>query len=72
MVCIWDLRVPTKVEESDLTGIMRPVVKIAAAHGEEKVGRGQTKAKSLARSVTGLLYAVGYPYGLVSSGSFDG
>jgi denticleless len=72
MICIWDLRLAANAGDGATTSIVSPVMKILGAHGEEKPSRGRKKAKPLVRSVTSLLYSAGDPYGLISSGSFDG
>ena len=77
-ICVWDIRVGEEsrrhnnVDETDVLG---PVLTINGAHGEEtqtKVRRKTAKASVSSRTVTSLLHPINNPYGLVSSGSFDG
>lgn len=67
-ICVWDLRAGDG-------GEMHPVMKIEAAHGKEATPKGKRKFKvavPAARTVTSLVYGEEHPYGLVSSGSYDG
>lgn len=64
--------------DGDYTKVVRPVMMIPGAHGEEgdstkakSKGRGR-KGVPLAKSVTSLVYPDGDPHGLISSGSCDG
>ncbi|GLB33547.1 putative WD domain, G-beta repeat containing protein [Lyophyllum shimeji] len=73
-ICIWDLRVPG-VKEADEAGpsVLSPVISIAGAHEDAKFKRGRRgKNVPTPRSITSLLYPETGPYGLISSGSFDG
>lgn len=76
-ICLWDLRIG-KWHQSGDAGVMlaSPVVTIHGSHedttvkSKPKVRKG--KQRPATRSITSLLYPDCDPYGLVSSGSFDG
>ncbi|RDB23192.1 Denticleless [Hypsizygus marmoreus] len=72
-ICIWDLRMAGATED-DEPNVLAPVISIPGAHEEPK-GKGRPrrgKHVPAPRSVTNLLYPEIGPYGLISSGSFDG
>lgn len=70
-ICIWDLRMAGDRCEDGQT-ILRPVITVRSAHeNASSKGKGRRKAHAT-RSVTNLLYPEIGPYGLISSGSFDG
>ncbi|TFK43204.1 WD40-repeat-containing domain protein [Crucibulum laeve] len=70
-VCLWDLRVG---EVSGEEGIMvsQPVIIIPEAHEDMVKPKRPKKHIPVPRSVTGILYPESEPYGIVTSGSFDG
>lgn len=74
-LCLWDLRVAEKQNE-DGVDVLSPVMTIPGAHedmtakGKPKVHRG--KKVPMPRTVTNVLYPACDPYGIVSSGSYDG
>ena len=72
-ISIWDLRTEGKKDEDGVT-TLSPVIQLLGAHGEAK-GKGRPKkgkGTPAPRSVTHLLYPEIGPYGLITSGSFDG
>lgn len=75
-ICLWDLRTGLGIlQDEDLTAT-KPTLTIHGAHGDTTVKskpkprRG--KHQHAPRTVTALLYPASQPYGLVSSGSYDG
>lgn len=74
-LCFWDLRIAAKQNEENID-VLSPVMTIFGAHedvtvkGTPKVNRG--KKVPMPRSVTNVLYPECNPYGIVSSGSYDG
>ena len=72
-VCLWDLRTAGDRCE-DGTTILSPVITIQSGHeNSSSKGKGRPRRKTqTARSITNLLYPEIGPYGLISSGSFDG
>ncbi|TFY69439.1 hypothetical protein EVG20_g3157 [Dentipellis fragilis] len=78
-ICLWDLRIGenhTTKQIEDGISLLDPVMTIKGAHGEDAPAKGRGRkpkaSATAARSVTSLLYPENDPYGLVSSGSFDG
>lgn len=70
-ILVWDLRVGEKWGNSTDRRKLGPCLVIPQAHKD--VGtRCTPKGRKLARSITNLIYAVGKPYSIVSSGAFDG
>ncbi|KAF8219659.1 cell division cycle protein cdt2 [Tricholoma matsutake] len=72
-ICIWDLRTAGQRRE-DSVATLNPVITLQGAHENAfSKGKGRVRRKThTARSITNLLYPDIGPYGLVSSGSFDG
>lgn len=74
-ICLWDLRVAEQRTEEDII-TPSPVMTIYDAHGDtaikSKPNPRKGKQVPSPRSVTNLLYPQSQPFGLVSSGSFDG
>ncbi|KAF8076125.1 WD40 repeat-like protein [Lyophyllum atratum] len=71
-ICIWDLRV-AGVKDDDSPSSLGPVISMPGVHEDAKVkGRRRGKSVPTPRSITSLLYPNIGPYGLISSGSFDG
>ncbi|KAF8631293.1 hypothetical protein AX15_002614 [Amanita polypyramis BW_CC] len=79
-ICFWDLRVGKRRKldgGEDQHTACEPVVTIKGAHEAAYVNGRKLKAKRgkrdpLPRTITSLLYPGSEPYGLVSSGAFDG
>ncbi|KAF8639725.1 hypothetical protein AX17_000987 [Amanita inopinata Kibby_2008] len=79
-ICLWDLRLGKRRqmdESEDVYATSEPVVVINGAHEEAHLKGGKAKTRRgkknpLPRTVTGLLYPDSEPYGLISSGAFDG
>ncbi|KAF8165013.1 WD40 repeat-like protein [Crassisporium funariophilum] len=74
-ICLWDLRVGEQQQAGEVVGIS-PVMTIYGAH-EDTLAKGKPRARrgkqvASTRAVTNVLYPDSQPYGLVSSGSFDG
>lgn len=72
-ICLWDLRTST-TKSADGVPVLNPVVMISDAHedpAKPKV-RKNKKHTPMPKTVTSLIYPEGAPYGLVSSGAFDG
>lgn len=70
-ISIWDLRTEGKRDEDGVT-TLSPVIQLPGAHGEAKGRPRKGKGAPAPRSVTHLLYPEIGPYGLITSGSFDG
>lgn len=75
-ICLWDLRVSEKRRSGDSeVMVAAPVMTIHDAHDDTKSKtkpRVKGKQNPAHRTITNLLYPDCDPYGLVSSGSFDG
>lgn len=73
-ICLWDLRLGNKRDDDGLI-VSSPVIKIPGAH-EDSQSKGKSRPRKgkqpASRSVTNVLYSDADPYGVVSSGSFDG
>lgn len=72
-ICLWDLRTSTTNSKEGVSAL-GPVVTILEAHEDltkPKV-RKSKKHVPMPKTVTSLIYPEGNPYGLVSSGAFDG
>lgn len=72
-ICLWDLRTNTSKLAQDVYAL-NPVAVIPEAHEDPtkpKV-RKTKKHAPMPKTVTSLIYPEGEPYGLVSSGAFDG
>jgi denticleless len=70
-ICLWDLRIAGDQGE-DGHSVLNPVISILGAHEVPKPRGRPRKGVPTPRSVTNLLYPEMGPYGLISSGSFDG
>lgn len=74
-ISLWDLRIGLAQPHNDFS-VTKPVVTIHSAHEDistktkSKPRRG--KQQHVPRTVTSILYPSLQPYGLVSSGSYDG
>ncbi|KXN87912.1 hypothetical protein AN958_07922 [Leucoagaricus sp. SymC.cos] len=71
-ICLWDRRVSTSFAEG--VGVTRPVIVISDAH-EDPTGPKVRKSKKhvpMPKTVTGLIFPESEPFGLVSSGAYDG
>ena len=77
-ICFWDLRIGKKRKSSeDNYATCEPVIVIKGAHEAAHINGGKANAQRgkknpLPKTVTSLIYPDGEPYGLVSSGAFDG
>ncbi|KAF8897332.1 WD40-repeat-containing domain protein [Infundibulicybe gibba] len=70
-ICIWDLRIAGTSITNGPT-VLDPVMTLFGAHNKTKTRTRSGKTSLSTRSVTNVLYPNSDPYGLVSSGSFDG
>ncbi|KAF9452210.1 WD40 repeat-like protein [Macrolepiota fuliginosa MF-IS2] len=72
-ICLWDLR-NSSTKSADGVSILSPVIVIADAHEDptKPKARKSKKHTPMPKTVTSLIYPEGEPYGLVSSGAFDG
>ena len=70
-ILVWDLRVGENRGASTGRGELGPSLTIPQAH-KDVVSRCTPNKRRLARSITSLVYAVGRPYSIISSGAFDG
>jgi len=68
---IWDLRVGERWRTVIGRGELRPVLTMPHAH-KDMGSRSTPNGRKVARSITSLVYAVGNPYSVISSGAFDG
>lgn len=68
---IWDLRVGERWRRVIDRGELRPVLTMPHAH-KDLGTRCTPNGRKVARSITSLVYAVGKPYSVISSGAFDG
>ena len=75
-ICLWDLRVAEQRQTEGDIITPSPVMTIYDAHGDtaikNKPNARKGKPVPSPRSVTNLLYSQSQPFGLVSSGSYDG
>lgn len=70
-ILVWDLRVGEKWSESTEHGELGPCLVIPQAHKD--VGtRCTPNGRKVARSITNLIYPIGKPHSIISSGAFDG
>jgi len=75
-ICLWDLRVAEQRQAEEDIITPSPVMTIYGAH-EDTVIKSKPKPRKgkqvpMPRTVTNLLYSESQPFGLISSGSFDG
>lgn len=71
-ISLWDLR--TSTTKSDDLYVLEPVIVIPGAHEDPTKPKVRKTKKNMPRpkTVTSLVYPEGEPYGLISSGAFDG
>jgi len=69
-VLVWDLRVGESRRASMGRGEIGPSLVIPQAH-KDVGSRCTPNGRKVARSITSLTYAIGRPYSIISSGSFD-
>ena len=70
-ILVWDLRVGESRRASMGRGELGPSLVIPQAH-KDVGSRCTPNGRKVARSITSLTYAIGRPYSIISSGSFDG
>ena len=68
---VWDLRVGENRRASTGRGELGPSLVIPQAH-KDVGARCTPNGRKVARSITSLTYAIGKPYSIISSASFDG
>jgi denticleless len=71
-ISLWDLRISTT--KSDDSYVLEPVMVIPGAHEDPTKPKARKTKKNIPmpKTVTSLIYPDGEPYGLISSGAFDG
>lgn len=70
-ILVWDLRAGENRRASTGRGELGPSLVIPQAH-KDVGSRCTPNGRKVARSITSLTYAIGRPYSIISSGSFDG
>ena len=68
---VWDLRAGENRRASTGRGELGPSLVIPQAH-KDVGARCTPNGRKVARSITSLTYAIGKPYSIISSASFDG
>jgi denticleless len=71
-ISLWDLRINST--KSDDSYVLEPVIVIPGAHEDQTKPKVRKTKKNISKpkTVTSLVYPDGEPYGLISSGAFDG
>ena len=70
-ILVWDLRVGENSRASTGRGELGPSLIIPQAH-KDVGARCTPNGRKVARSITSLIYTIGKPYSVISSGAFDG